>query len=88
MLHGFSRKPPHHPPHLLLYRYHTNLTVAHKHNLPVIIHNREAGNDVYDILSERIPDSGAILHCYSENAEYAKRCLDMNIYFSFAGNLT
>ena len=64
------------------------LGLAQKYNLPVIIHNRDAGKDVFDILSQRIPDSGAILHCYSENAEYAKKCLDMNIYFSFAGNLT
>lgn len=64
------------------------LELAQKHNLPVIIHNRDAGKDVFDILSQRIPDSGAILHCYSEDAEYAKKCLDMNIYFSFAGNLT
>lgn len=64
------------------------LELAQKHNLPVIIHNREAGKDVLDILKDRIPDSGAILHCYSEDAEYAKKCLDMNIYFSFAGNLT
>ena len=66
----------------------TQLELAQKHNVPVIIHNRDAGKDVFDILSEKIPDSGAILHCYSENAEYAKKCLGMNIYFSFAGNLT
>ena len=66
----------------------TQLEIAQKHNLPVIIHNRDAGNDLYDILSEHIPDAGAILHCYSENAEYAKKCLDKNIWFSFAGNLT
>ena len=64
------------------------LEIAQKHNLPVIIHNRNAGKDIYDILSERIPDSGAIFHCYSEDAAYAKKCLDMNVYFSFAGNLT
>lgn len=66
----------------------TQLELAQKHNLPVIIHNRDAGKDVYDILTQRLPDSGAILHCYSEDAEYAKKCLDKNIYFSFAGNLT
>ena len=64
------------------------LELAQKHNLPVIIHNREAGKDVFDVLSEKIPDAGAIFHCYSENAEYAKKCLDMNVYFSFAGNVT
>ncbi len=66
----------------------TQLEIAQKHNLPVVIHNRNAGKDLFDILKERIPSAGAILHCYSEDAEYAKKCLDMNIWFSFAGNLT
>ena len=66
----------------------TQLEIAQAHNLPVVIHNRDAGKDVYDILTERMPDSGAILHCYSEDAEFAKKCLDKNIWFSFAGNLT
>lgn len=66
------------------------LDIARRHNLPVIIHNRNAGNDVFDILKERIPDAGAIFHCYSEDAAFARKCLqtNMNIYFSFAGNLT
>ena len=42
----------------------TQLEIAQKHNLPAIIHNRDAGKDVYDVLRERIPDSGAIFHCY------------------------
>ncbi len=66
----------------------TQLEIAQAHGLPVIIHNRDAGKDVYDVLTERLPDAGAILHCYSEDAEYAQKCLDKNIWFSFAGNLT
>ncbi|HBB43011.1 MAG TPA: hydrolase TatD [Treponema sp.] len=68
----------------------TQLELAQKHNLPVIIHNRKAGSDIFEILKERLPDRGAVFHCYSEDAEYAKKCLDagMNVYFSFAGNLT
>jgi len=66
----------------------TQLEIAQKMNVPVIIHNRDAGKDVLDILSERIPSAGAVLHCYSEDADYAKKALDLNIFFSFAGNLT
>ncbi|GHU97480.1 TatD family hydrolase [Spirochaetia bacterium] len=66
----------------------TQLDLATKLNLPVIIHNRDAGNDVLDILQDRLPPKGGVLHCYSEDAEYAKRALDLNLYFSFAGNLT
>ena len=68
----------------------TQLELAQKLNLPVIIHNRDAGKDIFEILQDRIPDKGAIFHCYSEDASYAKQCLDanLNVYFSFAGNLT
>ena len=68
----------------------TQLELAQKYEKPVIIHNREAGKDVFEILTDRIPDKGAILHCYGENAAYAKKCLDanLNVWFSFAGNLT
>lgn len=66
----------------------TQLELAEKNNMPVIIHNRDAGKDVLDILSERIPTAGAVLHCYSENAAYAKQAEKLNLYFSFAGNVT
>lgn len=68
----------------------TQLELAQKHSLPVIIHNRNAGQDIFEILKDRLPEKGAIFHCYSEDAAYAKQCLDanMNVYFSFAGNLT
>jgi TatD DNase family protein len=66
----------------------TQLDLAAKLDLPVIIHNRDAGKDVLDILRDRLPPKGGVLHCYSEDAEYAKRALNLNLYFSFAGNLT
>jgi len=64
------------------------LDMATRMNLPVIVHNREAGKDVYDILRDRLPAAGGVLHCYSEDASYAERALELNLYFSFAGNLT
>jgi TatD DNase family protein len=66
----------------------TQLDLATKLDLPVIIHNRDAGQDVLEILKGRLPPKGGVLHCYSENAEYARRALKLNLYFSFAGNLT
>lgn len=68
----------------------TQLEIAKKFDLPVIIHNRNAGADILQILKEKIPPAGAILHCYDEDARYARACLDagLDVYFSFAGNLT
>ena len=56
----------------------TQLELANKADMPVIIHNRDAGKDVLDILSERLPEAGGVLHCYSEDAEYARIALDLN----------
>jgi len=64
------------------------LDLAAKKNMPVIIHNREAGKDVLEILKERLPERGGILHCYSEDYEYAQKALELNLYISFAGNVT
>lgn len=64
------------------------LDLARKFDLPVIIHNREAGSDLLDILRERLPPKGGVLHCYSEDWGFARKALDLNLLFSFAGNVT
>jgi TatD DNase family protein len=64
------------------------LELADQLGFPVIIHNREAGRDVMEILRERLPDRGGVLHCYSEDWNYAQDALELNLYISFAGNVT
>ena len=64
------------------------LELADRLKYPVIIHNREAGKDVLEILQQKLPSRGGVLHCYSENWEYAQRALELNLYISFAGNVT
>lgn len=64
------------------------LELAARVDLPVVIHNRDAGSDVLEILREKIPPRGAVLHCYSEDWAYAKKALELPIYISFAGNVT
>ena len=64
------------------------LEIASNHNLPVIIHNREAGEDTKNILKSKLPSAGGILHCFSEDYQYAKIMIDLGLYISFAGNLT
>ncbi|MFA5570450.1 MAG: TatD family hydrolase [Sphaerochaetaceae bacterium] len=64
------------------------LDIARSLELPVIIHNREAGRDILDILKTRLGEKGGIFHCYSEDWEFAHEALDLPMYFSFAGNIT
>jgi TatD DNase family protein len=64
------------------------LDLARRLDLPVIIHNRDAGRDVLEILRDHLPPAGGVLHCYSEGSDYAKKALKLNLFISFAGNLT
>jgi TatD DNase family protein len=64
------------------------LEIAHRRGFPVVIHNRDAGNDVLDILRDKLPKRGGVLHCYSEDWVYARKALDLNLFISFAGNVT
>lgn len=64
------------------------LELASRLGYPVVIHNREAGSDVLEILQEKLPPKGGILHCYSEDWNYAQQALELDLYISFAGNVT
>lgn len=64
------------------------LEIADRLRLPVIVHNREAGTDTLEILQEKLPSRGGVLHCYSEDWNFAQKALDLNLYISFAGNVT
>ncbi|WP_125666577.1 TatD family hydrolase [Paenibacillus baekrokdamisoli] len=56
---------------------------------PIVIHNRDAHEDVVRILlEENAKDVGGVMHCYSGSWETAKQCLDMNFYISFGGPVT
>jgi len=65
-----------------------HLDIAKQLDLPVIIHNRNAGEDLLNILEEKLPPKGGILHCFGEDWTFAKKALSLNLTFSFAGNLT
>ena len=64
------------------------LELADRLGKPVVIHNRDAGSDVLEILRQKIPRRGAVLHCYSEDWNYAQQALELDLYISFAGNVT
>ncbi|MCP4648981.1 MAG: TatD family hydrolase [PVC group bacterium] len=65
------------------------LEVAKKTDLPVIIHSRDAGDDVLNILKNCFGSHvRGVMHCYSQDKVFLDRCLDLGLYVSFAGNIT
>lgn len=63
------------------------LALGRKHDLPVIVHDREAHEDVYRLIDET-PGVRGIMHCFSGDADFARKMIRKNFYISFAGNLT
>lgn len=57
--------------------------------LPIIIHDREANEDVMHMLKEeKAFDTGVVLHCYSGSAELARQYIKLGAYISIAGPIT
>ena len=54
---------------------------------PVIVHDREAHGDSFDIVS-RYPALRGVFHCYSGSAEMAKELLKRGWYLGFDGPIT
>lgn len=69
--------------------FRTQLRLARKLNLPVIIHSREADRDTLQILrEEQAQELGGIMHCFAGDWEMARKCLEMNFYLAFGGVVT
>ena len=64
------------------------IKLANRYDLPVIIHNRDADEDVLQIVKEQNPRRGGIMHCFSSGPDTAKKAIDAGFYVSFAGNVT
>lgn len=69
--------------------FREQIRLAKRVNMPIIIHNREATNDIIRILQEEEAATvGGIMHCFSGNVSDVQPCLDMNFYISIGGPVT
>lgn len=65
------------------------LKIATKRNMPVIVHNRDADDDVLEIIkSNQDGNLRGVLHCFSSDIKILKQALDLNFNVSFTGNIT
>ncbi len=64
------------------------IDLAVQFDLPVIIHDREAHGDIFDIFRSEVPANRAVFHCYSGSLEMAKELAKRGYYFGFGGTST
>ena len=70
--------------------FRTNIAAARRTGLPLVIHARDADEDVEAILREEMGRGPfrALLHCFSSGAGLAEAGLELGLYVSFSGILT
>lgn len=65
--------------------FRAQIRLAHDRDLPLVIHTRDAWPDTFAILhDERVPRR-TIFHCFTGDAETARRALDLGAFLSFSG---
>lgn len=73
--------------------FRSQLDLAGRLGLPVVIHNREAHADTVRVLTEwastdPLPGPLGVLHCYSGDLPMAERLVELGFLVSLAGNVT
>jgi TatD DNase family protein len=70
-------------------RFRNHISAAKTLKKPLIIHTRDAKQDTLRILQEEnAAEVGGIIHCFTEDWEFAQGALDLNFYISFSGIVT
>lgn len=68
------------------------IKTAQEFNKPLILHSREAGEEVLDLVMEVSKKlnwkARGVFHCFEGNKEYLKKILDAGFYISFTGNIS
>lgn len=70
------------------YKYfQAQMQLAQKYKMPVIIHDREAHRDCFDMI-EKFPEVRGVFHSYSGSVEFARELVKKEYYISFSGVVT
>ncbi|GGQ41603.1 TatD family hydrolase [Couchioplanes azureus] len=68
--------------------FRAHIAIAKRYGKPLIIHDRDAHQDVLRVLDEEGAPDTVVLHCFSGDAEFAAECVRRGYLLSFAGTVT
>ena len=63
------------------------IKMAQRLNLPIVVHDREAHKDCFDILKEQKAEK-VLFHCFSGSVEFMKECVKEGWYIALGGVVT
>ena len=62
------------------------IAIAYKYSKPIVVHNRDASDDIYNIL--RDSNVIGIIHCFNDDLETAKKFTDLGFLLGIGGIIT
>lgn len=68
--------------------FRAHIAIAKRTGTALVIHDRDAHEDVLRVLSEEGPPDRVVFHCFSGDAAMARLCAEQGFYLSFAGPVT
>ncbi len=64
------------------------IKLANSLNLPIVVHDREAHKDCFDIVKEYNNNSKVLFHCFSGSVEFMRECVKQGWYIALGGVVT
>lgn len=68
--------------------FQKQIDLANKYDLPIIIHDRDAHQEMANILTVKAQGKRVVLHCFAGNISLAKWCVEQGFYFGIGGVVT
>jgi TatD DNase family protein len=68
--------------------FREHIRIAKRHDKTLVIHDRDAHDDVLAILDDEGAPERTVMHCFSGDAAFAEQCVERGAYLSFAGTVT
>ncbi|MDG2301510.1 MAG: TatD family hydrolase [Acidimicrobiales bacterium] len=76
------------PPPIQRAIFAEHIDLAHEFDLPLIIHARDAWEEIFSILEDKEPPARTVFHCFTGGPQEAEKALDLGALLSFSGIVT
>jgi len=68
--------------------FRAHIAIAKRFGKALVIHDRDAHQDVLRVVDEEGAPDLVVMHCFSGDADFARECLRRGFHLSFAGTVT
>jgi TatD DNase family protein len=85
---GLDYYRDHTTPHQQEAAFRAHIDLAREHDKTLVVHCREAWDDLLALLEDHGAPDRVVMHCFSGDADVVARCVERGWYLSFAGNVT